>query len=75
MLRATKNPWVADANAKFATHAVKKINIPCGQLLMLCRIRSELKMNMNGRMAVRISYMKPCNPVGIGGDLAIAAAA
>jgi hypothetical protein len=36
---------------------------------------SELKMKMNGKRPVRISYQKPCMPVLIGSAPDIAAAA
>ena len=42
---------------------------------VLWRIISLLKMNINGRIAVRISYVNACSPVFIGFDLAMAAAA
>ncbi len=72
---ATNHPWVADAKAKFPMQAMRKIKIPWGQDEISCRIRSELKINIKGNMAVRISYMNPWMPVAMGGDLAMAAAA
>ena len=75
LFRATNHPWVAEAKAKLPKQAMAKISRPWGHELTSCRIRSVLKMNMNGRMAVRISYKKPWIPVAMGGDLAMAAAA
>ena len=50
---------LAEAKAKLPKQAITKIRIPWGQEYTLCRIRSALKMNIKGKMAVRMSYMNP----------------
>ena len=73
-LRVKKKPWVAEANSIIATTAIRNTKMPFQKVTSISS-SSVLNRNRNGRIAVRMSYMKPCTPVLIGSPPEIAAAA
>ena len=56
---AMNQPCVSEAKDMQPSTVMKNRKIPSGTLWMPHRMMSWLKMNIRGRMAVRISYRKP----------------
>ena len=62
-LRAMNQPCVAAANTSIAVIALATISTRCGTESMPISSSCGLKMNMNGRMPVRMLYQNAVKPV------------
>ena len=75
LLRTSSQPWVAAANIRLATIALDTVRRRSHHESTPIISNWVLKMNMKGRIAVRIEYAKACTPATIGSQRAMPAAA